>query len=86
MSHFLCDNCTHPHEIFGDVSNYDRALRELNIQDLGRLPLSKEVSSGGDRGQPLMSMSDKQSFSNGATEARKMFTQAAQSLFERLKL
>ncbi|TIB70991.1 hypothetical protein E3Q24_02576 [Wallemia mellicola] len=84
MSHFLCENCSHPHEIFGDVKNYDRALKELNVDDLGRLPLAKEVSSGGDSGLPLMAMSDKVSLSNGASEARKIFTQTAQALFSKL--
>ncbi|TIB99125.1 P-loop containing nucleoside triphosphate hydrolase protein [Wallemia mellicola] len=84
MSHFLCENCSHPHEIFGDVKNYDRALKELSVDDLGRLPLAKEVSSGGDSGLPLMAMSDKVSLSNGASEARKIFTQTAQALFSKL--
>ncbi|EOR04728.1 hypothetical protein E3P92_00985 [Wallemia ichthyophaga] len=87
MSHFLCDHCSHPHEIFGDVSNYDRALRELHLDDLGRLPLTKEVSSGGDDGRPLMSQSERStSISNGAAEARKVFSHAAKTLSERLRL
>ena len=92
MSHFLCDSCSHPHEIFGDVSNYDRALRELGMNDLGRLPLSKEVSSGGDRGQPLMSMDGSgkgvqgHALSNGASEAQNIFNRAAQTLFSKLPI
>ena len=86
MSHFLCENCSHPHEIFGDVSNFDRALNELNVEDLGRLPLAKELSSGGDKGLPLMAMPESAKVSTGANEARNIFKDAAEKLFSKLPI
>lgn len=54
MSHFTCDSCSTPHELFGSSAKFEKAAEELGIPILGRIPLVTSVSDGGDAGRPVM--------------------------------
>lgn len=54
MSHFTCNACTTPHELFGSADKFTAAANELGLDVLGKVPLVTSVSDGGDAGRPVM--------------------------------
>ncbi|WVF68592.1 hypothetical protein IAT40_003361 [Kwoniella sp. CBS 6097] len=54
MSHFTCDSCTKPHELFGSSAKFESAATDLNLEVLGKIPLVPTISDGGDAGRPVM--------------------------------
>lgn len=38
MSHFTCDSCSKPHELFGSSAKFTKAATELNLDVLGEPP------------------------------------------------
>ncbi|OCF46059.1 MRP family ATP-binding protein [Kwoniella heveanensis CBS 569] len=54
MSHFTCDSCTKPHELFGSSAKFEKAAMDLNLEVLGKIPLVPTISDGGDAGRPVM--------------------------------
>lgn len=54
MSSFICNHCGTEHHIFGE-GGVEKAVEQLDIPFLGRIPLEIELRTGSDNGQPYMS-------------------------------
>ncbi len=53
MSQFCCPNCDHISTIFGHAGAQSKA-RELQIDNLGQMPLHQELCQSGEDGQPFI--------------------------------
>lgn len=53
MSHFVCPDCGHEADIFGQGGG-ERLAEEFNIPFLGRIPINQAIREGGDAGVPLV--------------------------------
>lgn len=53
MSSFICSSCGTEHHIFGE-GGVEKAVRELNVDFLGKIPLEIELRTGADHGIPYM--------------------------------
>ena len=53
MSHFVCPNCDHSYNIFGD-GGAKKISEQFNIPFLGEIPLNSGIMSGSDMGKPIM--------------------------------
>lgn len=55
MSYYICPTCGDQREIFPrSEREAERAVRDKNVQILGRIPLSPAVGTAGDNGRPLV--------------------------------
>ncbi|KAL7424919.1 hypothetical protein Q5752_000606 [Cryptotrichosporon argae] len=54
MAWFTCGTCDERHELFGSADAFERAAADMGLDVLGRVPLVKGVSDGGDAGRPVM--------------------------------
>ncbi len=52
QSHFICENCSTPHYLFGSPDRFREAAKLMEVDVLGELPLVPGVSEGGDSGIP----------------------------------
>ncbi|KAK0235264.1 P-loop containing nucleoside triphosphate hydrolase protein [Armillaria nabsnona] len=52
QSHFICENCSMPHYLFGSPDRFHKAAKLMEVDVLGELPLVPDVSEGGDSGVP----------------------------------
>ncbi len=55
MSAFICSHCGTEHHIFGE-GGVDKAVDQLNVNLLGKIPLEIELRTGSDEGVPYMSV------------------------------
>jgi len=53
MSHFVCPSCRHESDIFGSGGG-EKLAEEMQVQFLGRIPISEPLRIGGDTGVPIM--------------------------------
>jgi ATP-binding protein involved in chromosome partitioning len=53
MSHFVCPNCSHQADIFGQGGGESMAT-ELGVPFIGRIPIYQPIREGGDSGVPLI--------------------------------
>ncbi len=53
MSSFVCSNCHHEHFLFGEAG-VERAVVDLGVEFLGRIPLEIELRKSADEGNPYM--------------------------------
>ncbi len=53
MSHFVCPNCQHESDIFGQGGG-ERMASELGVPFIGRIPIYQPIREGGDSGVPLL--------------------------------
>src|SRR5215467_5826021 len=53
MSHFVCPNCQHESDIFGQ-SGGEKMAQELGVPFLGGIPIYQPIREGGDSGVPLL--------------------------------
>jgi ATP-binding protein involved in chromosome partitioning len=53
MSHFVCPNCSHESDIFGQGGG-QRMADDMNVAFLGRVPVYQPIREGSDRGVPLV--------------------------------
>jgi len=54
MSTFICNHCGTEHHIFGE-GGVEKAVQELGVNFLGKVPLEIELRTGSDTGVPYMS-------------------------------
>lgn len=54
MSSFICNQCGAEHHIFGH-GGVDKAVDELNVSMIGKVPLEIDLRTGSDTGEPYMS-------------------------------
>jgi len=54
MSAFICNHCGTEHHIFGE-GGVEKAVQELGVNFLGKVPLEIELRTGSDTGVPYMS-------------------------------
>ncbi len=54
MSTFVCPNCHHATQVFGQEGAAERAAHTLHTAFLGRIPLTADIVVDGDRGMPTM--------------------------------
>lgn len=54
MTSFICTHCGTEHHIFGE-GGVTQAVKELNVDLLGQIPLEIELRTGSDKGEPYMS-------------------------------
>jgi len=52
-SHFICSSCSTPHYLYGSPDKFRETAARLDCKILGELPVSADVSSGGDQGIPF---------------------------------
>jgi ATP-binding protein involved in chromosome partitioning len=55
MSSFICSHCGTEHHIFGE-GGVEKAVEQLNVDLLGKIPLEIELRTGSDQGVPYMSV------------------------------
>jgi ATP-binding protein involved in chromosome partitioning len=72
MSHFICPNCEHESDIFGQGGG-ERMAKELGVPFLGRIPIYQPIREGGDIGTPLL-------ISEPNSPAARAFVSAAERL------
>lgn len=53
MSSFVCDHCGTEHHIFG-AGGVEKAVEQLQVDFLGKIPLELELRTGSDKGEPYM--------------------------------
>jgi ATP-binding protein involved in chromosome partitioning len=53
MSSFICNHCGTEHHIFGE-GGVAKAVEQLDLNFLGKIPLEIELRTGSDKGQPYM--------------------------------
>lgn len=53
MSSFICNHCGTEHHIFGE-GGVEKAVEQLELNFLGKVPLEIELRTGADAGQPYM--------------------------------
>jgi ATP-binding protein involved in chromosome partitioning len=53
MSHFVCPNCQHESDIFGQGGG-ERMAKELSVPFIGRIPIYQPIREGSDSGTPLL--------------------------------
>ncbi len=53
MSHFVCPNCQHESDIFGQGGG-ERMAKELGVPFIGRIPIYQPIREGSDTGMPLL--------------------------------
>src|SRR5215469_4132477 len=53
MSHFVCTNCGHEADIFGNGGG-ERMAADLGVPFIGRIPIYQPIREGSDTGVPLM--------------------------------
>lgn len=53
MSSFICNNCGTEHHIFGE-GGVVKAVEQLDLNFLGKIPLEIELRTGSDKGEPYM--------------------------------
>lgn len=53
MSSFICNHCGTEHHIFGE-GGVEKAVEQLDIDFLGKVPLEIELRTGSDKGEPYM--------------------------------
>ena len=54
MSYFVCPNCSHEADIFGQRRRRSAWRTELGVPFLGRIPIYQPIREGGDTGVPLV--------------------------------
>lgn len=54
QSHFTCSCCSTRHEIFGSSEGFKAVASDLSLDLLGEIPIVPAISSGGDKGVPVM--------------------------------
>ncbi len=55
MSYYICPVCKDRREIFPrSEREAERAVKDINIKVLGRIPLNPEIGTAGDNGQPVL--------------------------------
>ncbi|KAJ9110789.1 hypothetical protein QFC20_002830 [Naganishia adeliensis] len=60
QSHFTCSCCNTRHELFGSPASFNSIAEDMSLDVLGEIPLVPSVSSGGDRGVPVVAQSGKE--------------------------
>lgn len=53
MSSFICNHCGTEHHIFGE-GGVEKAVEQLDLSFLGKVPLEIELRTGSDKGEPYM--------------------------------
>lgn len=53
MSSFICNHCGSEHHIFGE-GGVAKAVEQMDLNFLGKIPLEIELRTGSDKGQPYM--------------------------------
>ncbi|KAJ8495113.1 hypothetical protein ONZ45_g13006 [Pleurotus djamor] len=51
QSLFFCPSCSTPHRLFGSPDSFERTAKNMNLNILGELPLTSDVSQCGDAGR-----------------------------------
>lgn len=74
MSSFICSNCNHEHHLFGE-GGVEKAIDNLKVPFLGKIPLEVELRMSADSGYPYMA--------NPAYEGRPV-ARAFQSVAEKI--
>jgi ATP-binding protein involved in chromosome partitioning len=72
MSHFVCPNCQHESDIFGQGGG-ERMAKDLGVPFIGRIPIYQPIREGGDNGIPLL-------ISEPDSPASRAFISAAEQL------
>ncbi|ORZ40942.1 P-loop containing nucleoside triphosphate hydrolase protein [Catenaria anguillulae PL171] len=53
MSHFVCSNCNHTSHIFGSSDKLQAKAAALDMQVIGRIPLTEQLCEMSDAGKPV---------------------------------
>ena len=72
MSHFVCPNCRHESDIFGQGGG-ERMAKDLGVPFIGRIPIYQPIREGGDTGIPVL-------ISEPESPAARAFVSAAERL------
>ena len=72
MSHFVCPNCQHESDIFGQGGG-EQMAKDLGVPFIGRIPIYQRIREGGDTGVPLL-------IGDPASAAARAFVSAAERL------
>ena len=72
MSHFVCPNCQHESDIFGQGGG-ERMAKDLGVPFIGRIPIYQPIREGGDTGIPVL-------ISEPNSSAARAFVSAAERL------
>ncbi|MDW8434933.1 MAG: Mrp/NBP35 family ATP-binding protein [Candidatus Caldarchaeum sp.] len=78
MSYYVCPGCGRESRLFG-ASVTDEMAKQLDVEILGRIPLTSEVSVFYDEGKPIV-------LANPSSPASKAFTEAAKNIAARISV
>eukprot|EP01026_Neomeris_dumetosa_P060130 TRINITY_DN5651_c0_g1_i2.p1 TRINITY_DN5651_c0_g1~~TRINITY_DN5651_c0_g1_i2.p1 ORF type:complete len:355 (-),score=50.69 TRINITY_DN5651_c0_g1_i2:176-1240(-) len=76
MSHFICTNCGHKHDIFGH-NGAEKVASELDVDIVAKIPLNQTIMTTSDEGTPLV-------VEKPDAEEAKMYVTLAEKIYEKL--